>query len=114
MNAQAKPVNSGAILKLAAAGVVLIAVFGLGWLTAATGRGQEADHPEVPEAVRQVEADVAVRNRAGDRVENRVLLVGVLAEGNEAWRDETANRPTHERRDLIQYRLSDRGLCLRI
>ena len=76
--------------------------------------GQEADHPEVPEAVRQVEADVAVRNRVGDRVENLVLLVDVLAEGNEARGDGKADGLAHEQRDSVEHRLRDPGVDLRI
>ena len=64
--------------------------------------------------MREVEADVAVRNGVCDLAENLVLLVGVFAEGNEARGDGEANRPAHERRDIIEHRLRDRGVCLRI
>ena len=73
MNAQPKPVNSGAILKLAAAGVVLIAVFGLGWLTAATGRGQEAD----PASLTDLEREFT------EQMRNVVLVGHFTIEGQE-------------------------------
>ena len=65
MHAETKPVNVGAIAKIAAAGAVLILVFGLGWLTAATGRGQEAE----PASLTDLEREFTERMR-------NVVLVG--------------------------------------
>ncbi len=53
MNAQARSVTAGAAFKVAAAVVTLLVVFGLGWLTATTGRGQEADPASLTDLERE-------------------------------------------------------------
>jgi hypothetical protein len=73
MNTQAKPVSAGAVMKIAAAGVVLIVVFGLGWLTAATGRGQEAD----PASLTDLEREFT------EQMRNVVLVGHFTIEGQE-------------------------------
>ncbi len=73
MNAQAKPVNVGAAAKIAAAGLVLALVFGLGWLTAATGTGREAD----PASLTDLERDFT------ERMRNVVLVGHFTIEGQE-------------------------------
>ncbi len=73
MNAQAKPLNAGTAAKLVAAGVVLIVVFGLGWLTAATGAGQEAD----PASLTDLEREFT------ERMRNVVLVGHFTIEGQE-------------------------------
>ena len=73
MNAQAQSVNANAVLKLAAAGVVLILVFGLGWFTAATGRGQEAD----PASLTDLEREFT------EQMRNVVLVGHFTIEGRE-------------------------------
>ena len=62
-----------AVTKIAAAGVVLVAVFGLGWWTAATGTGQEA----APASLTDLEREFTERMR-------NVVLVGHFSiEGQE-------------------------------
>ena len=62
-----------AVTKIAAAGVVLAAVFGLGWWTAATGTGQEA----APASLTDLEREFTERMR-------NVVLVGHFSiEGRE-------------------------------
>ena len=62
-----------AVTKIAAAGVVLAAVFGLGWWTAATGTGQEA----APASLTDLEREFTERMR-------NVVLVGHFSiEGQE-------------------------------
>ena len=73
MHSEAKPVNVGAVAKIAAAGAVLIVVFGLGWLTAATGRGQEAD----PASLTDLEREFT------ERMRNVVLVGHFTIEGQE-------------------------------
>ena len=73
MNTQAKPVSAGAVMKIAVVGVVLIVVFGLGWLTAATGRGQEAD----PASLTDLEREFT------ERMRNVVLVGHFTIEGQE-------------------------------
>ena len=73
MNAQAQSVNANAVLKLAAAAAVLILVFGLGWLTAATGRGQEAD----PASLTDLEREFT------EQMRNVVLVGHFTIEGRE-------------------------------
>ena len=73
MNAQAKPVNVGTAAKIAAAGAVLILVFGLGWITAATGRGQEAD----PASLTDLEREFT------EQMRNVVLVGHFTIEGRE-------------------------------
>ena len=73
MNAQAKTLNAGTAAKLAAAGVVLIVVFGLGWLTAATGAGQEADLASLTDLEREFT----------ERMRNVVLVGHFTIEGQE-------------------------------
>ena len=62
-----------AVTKIAAAGVVLAAVFGLGWLTAATGTGQEAD----PASLTDLEREFT------ERMRNVVLVGHFTIEGRE-------------------------------
>ena len=62
-----------AVTKIAAAGVVLAAVFGLGWLTAATGTGQEAD----PSSLTDLEREFT------ERMRNVVLVGHFTIEGQE-------------------------------
>ena len=62
-----------AVTKIAAAGVVLAAVFGLGWLTAATGTGQEAD----PASITDLEREFT------ERMRNVVLVGHFTIEGQE-------------------------------
>ena len=62
-----------AVTKIAAAGVVLAAVFGLGWLTAATGTGQEAD----PASLTDLEREFT------ERMRNVVLVGHFTIEGQE-------------------------------
>ena len=73
MNAEAKSVNVGAVMKVAVAGAVLIVVFGLGWLTAATGAGQEAD----PASLTDLEREFT------ERMRNVVLVGNFTIEGQE-------------------------------
>lgn len=73
MNAQAQSVNANAVLKLAAAAAVLILVFGLGWITAATGRGQEAD----PASLTDLEREFT------EQMRNVVLVGHFTIEGRE-------------------------------
>ena len=73
MHAQGKSVNAGPALKVAAAGVVLALVFGLGWLTAATGRGQEAD----PASLTDLEREFT------EQMRNVVLVGHFTIEGQE-------------------------------
>ena len=76
--------------------------------------GQEADHPEVPVSVGEVEADIAVRHRVGDGAEDFVLLVGVLAGWDETRRDGKTDGLTHERGDVVEHWLLDLGVRLRV
>ena len=76
--------------------------------------GQEADHPEVAEAVREVEGDLAVRHGLGHRAEDLVLLVDIPAGGDEAKGDGEAYGLAHEQRDGVEHRLCDRGMRLRV
>ena len=62
-----------AVTKIAAAGVVLAAVFGLGWLTAATGTGQEA----APASLTDLEREFT------ERMRNVVLVGHFTIEGRE-------------------------------
>lgn len=62
-----------AVTKIAAAGVVLVAVFGLGWLTAATGTGQEA----APASLTDLEREFT------ERMRNVVLVGHFTIEGRE-------------------------------
>ena len=62
-----------AVTKIAAAGVVLAAVFGLGWWTAATGTGQEAD----PASLTDLEREFT------ERMRNVVLVGHFTIEGRE-------------------------------
>ncbi len=64
------------LLKILAAGVGLLLVFGLGWLTAATGAGREAD----PASLTDLERDFAERMR-------NVVLVGHFTMEGEERRD---------------------------
>ncbi len=73
MHAQAKPLTTGAVLKFAVAGAVLIAVFGLGWLTAATGAGREAD----PRSLTDLEREFT------ERMRNVVLVGNFTIEGQQ-------------------------------
>ena len=73
MHAQGKSVNAGPALKVAAAGVALALVFGLGWLTAATGRGQEAD----PASLTDLEREFT------EQMRNVVLVGHFTIEGQE-------------------------------
>ena len=62
-----------AVTKIAAAGVVLAAVFGLGWWTAATGTGQEA----APASLTDLEREFT------ERMRNVVLVGHFTIEGRE-------------------------------